>query len=164
MSRFTSFIVFTFGLFLIGAVSWLVIQKYAFPPPAKPAEEQIKLPECSLATLETGTREDFERTLDELFESGGMDSVKAFVEKEFVPGRMVHVDWPQAGGSGMPLLVDREIRKCNLDGVVLIEPPPILPRLMMAQIMGEEVFVATWQRVDPKRQFVVKAWFLRAKK
>lgn len=164
MSKFTSFVVFSFGLFLIGAVSVLVVQKHFFPPPLKPVEEQMRLPPTDLPPLEMEVSEEFEKSLDQMFESGGIEAVKQFVQKQFVPGRVVRVDLPQAGPTGEVQLVDREIRPCDLNGAVMLEKPPLLPRLMVAQNMGEGVFLATWSRVDTRKQFVFNAWFYRRKK
>jgi hypothetical protein len=163
MSKFTSFLVFSFGLFLIGVVMMVVARKHFFAD-TKPAEPKMTLPACDLPPLETASREEFEKNLDLMFESGGIEAIKRYAEKEFVLGRVVHVDWPQPDGVGETRVVDREIRPCDLNGTAELQKPPILPRLVVAQTMGDGVFLATWTRVDVKKQFVLNLWLYRPKK
>ena len=66
MTKFSSFLVYTFGVALIGFLVFTIVRTNFFPPPPPPVEERTIITKSGLAPLEVGTREQFSGQLDQL--------------------------------------------------------------------------------------------------
>jgi hypothetical protein len=160
MSKFATFLVFVFGIFVMIAIAVIFTQKRFFPAPAAPPEEKIILPECTLPSLELGVREQFGIRLSKLASTGGLEAVKQFVEKEIVPGRALMA----ADSSADPLVerrvLDREVRQCDSEGVAPLDKPPLVPRASNVLRAGDKVKIQSWQRLEGPQPFVVTIWWV----
>ena len=160
MSKFATFLVFVFGIFVMIAIAVIFTQKNFFPAPAAPPEDQIVLPECTLPALELGIREQFGVRLSKLAVTGGLEAVKQFVEKEIVPGRALMA----ADSASAPLMerrvLDREMRHCDTEGVTPLDKPPLVPRASSVLRAGDKVKIQSWQRLEGSQPFVVTIWWV----
>ena len=101
-------------------------------------------------------------SLDERFEKGGLAAVRDFVEKEFVPGRSIVMP-SNVPGEPLPSfsLIDREIRRCNTDGAVVLDAPPVLARGMATMKLGNDSLIETWSRTSINDPYQLTVWWVR---
>jgi hypothetical protein len=160
MSKFATFLVFVFGVFVMIAIAVIFTQRTFFPAPPAPPEEQIVIPECTRPSLEIGTREQFGARLSKLAAQGGLEAVKEFVEKEIVPGRALLA----AGSASEPeterLVLDRELRSCDSEGVTPLNKPPLVPRASAALRDSAKIQIQTWPRLEGPQPFMLTIWWV----
>ena len=160
MSKFSSFLVFVFGLFLMIAVAVIFTQKSFFPPPPAPPEERLVLPVCNLPSLEIGTREQFGTRLSKVALADGLDGVKAYVEKEIVPGRSLLTSDSAADAMEERRIVDREVRQCDGDGVAPLDKPPVVARASPNLHAPGNLRIQSWTRSEGHRPFTLTIWWV----
>jgi hypothetical protein len=160
MSKFATFLVFVFGVFVMIAIAITFTQRNFFAPPPAPPEEKIVLPQCNRPSLEVGTREQFGQRLSRLAAKGGLDAVKEFVENEILPGRALLA----ADSASEPLterrVLDREMRRCDSEGVAPLDKPPVVPRASNSLRVSDKVQIQTLQRLEGQQPFVVTIWWM----
>lgn len=147
MTKFSTFLVFALGAVLIIIVGINTV-KHFMPEPPRPGDEAAQLPPSDLPPLAVGTQAVFEVQLDRLFtEGGGVDGVKKFVEEEFKPGRELAV--APSGRMEMERrlgIVDRELRRCDRNGAVMLEQEPVVPRISAKPQVGNKGVLQSWVR------------------
>lgn len=161
MSKFATFLVFLFGVFVMIAVAVIFTQRRFFAPPP-PKEEKMELPESTLPELELGTREQFATMLSQLSQNGGVDAVRRFMERELVPGRALVAREFASDKPSSRRLVDRELRYCDIEGVAPLDKPPVLPRAAPVLRMSGKVEVQTVARTEVTQPFVIRIWWIPA--
>lgn len=165
MNKFTSFIVFAFSIVIMVVIVFTMIRR-ASETKEEQAERlgivKTELVRCDLPTLDLGNQEQFNASLDERFEKGGLAAVRDFVEKEFVPGRSIVMP-SNVPGEPLPSfsLIDREIRRCNTDGAVVLDAPPVLARGMATMKLGNDSLIETWSRTSINDPYQLTVWWVR---
>ncbi len=144
------------------AIAVSFAQRTFFPAPPAPPEEEVVIPECTRPSMEIGTREQFGVRLSKLAATGGLDAVKTFVENEILPGRAL-----LASGSGSePLterwVLDREVRRCDSEGVSPLDKPPLVVRASETLRVGGKVQIQRWERLEGPQPFFVTIWWVAA--
>ena len=142
------------------AIAVIFTQRVFFPAPPAPPEEKIVLPECTRPSLEIGTREQFAQRLSKLSVAGGIDAVKAWVEKEIVPGRALLATDTASQPLSERRVLDREVRRCDSEGVTPLDKPPLLPRASSSLRIGGKVQIQTWPRLEGPQPFLVTIWWV----
>lgn len=160
MSKFATFLVFVFGVFVMIAIVITFTQRNFFAPPPAPPEEKIVLPQCNRPSLEVGTREQFGLRLSRLATKGGLDAVKEFVEKEILPGRALLAADSASEALTERRVLDREMRSCDSEGVAPLDKPPLVPRASNALRVSQKVQIQTLQRLEGPQPFVVTIWWM----
>ena len=160
MSKFSSFLVFAFGLVLIVITAITIVRREFFPEPPPPPEERIEIPQTDLAPLDLGTRDQFMAQLDQLFTSGGLDAVHDYVEKEWVPGRLLRGSVFSTADVANARIIDRELRRCDRQGAALMDKAPVLPRVSPDLHVGRKGHLETWTRIKELQSFYLTVWFV----
>lgn len=118
------------------------------------------IPKCDLAPLPLGTREQFLAQLDKFYAAGGLDAVRDYVEKEWVPGRLLK-GTVFAGEVSAGHIIDREVRRCDRQGALLLDKAPVLPRVTPDNRMGQQqVSLETWTRLDNQQPYELMLWYV----
>jgi hypothetical protein len=165
MSKFSSFIVFAFSIVILVVIAVTMVRRAVETNVEKQERLGIvktELVPCDLPALEIGTQEQFHQQLDRLFDAGGITAVRDFVTKEFVPGRGVSSPSNVPGEPPIVhLLVDREIRRCNDEGVIIMDMPPVLPRLATNMKLGNDALIHRWSRTSSHSPYHLTVWWVR---
>lgn len=154
MSKFSTFLVFVFGIFVMVAVTVMLAQKVFSPPQQAKREERIVLPQNDMPRLDIGGSDAMAKRLDKLFAEGGIDAVKQYVEAEFATGRKILL----GPGTAPVRIVDREIRRCDASGVALMDRPPVLPRKSATLRLDDTCTMETWTRAEPAQPYLINVW------
>jgi hypothetical protein len=160
MSKFSSFIVFAFGLVLIVGTMVAIVRTRFFPEPPPPPEERLVLPNSDLEPLDVGTRDEFLAQLDKIFLAGGLDEIHDYVEKEWVPGRLVRASIFATQDLARARIVDREVRRCDRQGIDIMDKAPVLARATPDLHVGKSVHLETWMRAEGTESFHLIVWFV----
>lgn len=163
MTKFSSFLVFLFGILLLLAVGFTIVQRF-LPKPPKTAAEMFDLPKSDLPDLPIPPNEEFYFQLDKLAESQNLDAVRAYVERELVPGRtIILAPAHQSESSRKLLIIDREVRRTNAQGVTLLDKAPIVPRSSTNLKVGPEVIMQTWTRPHATLPYYISVWGMKTR-
>src|SRR5476651_2169621 len=101
-----------FGILLLLVIAASFVMRWTAPPVANGPKAHTVPPHCDLPALNVGTVEQFAQKLDGVFESGGIEGVREYVEKEFVPGRTIVITPALSGDTPSEMaLIDRELRR-----------------------------------------------------
>lgn len=158
MTKFSTFIVFLFGILLLLAVGFTLMQRF-LPKPPKTAAEMVELPKSDLPDLTIPTNEEFYLYLDKLAETDNLEAIRGYVEKELVPGRTLILASSHKSESSRRLtLIDREVRRTNSQGVTLMDKAPIVPRSSSNLRVGPEVIMHTWVRPHGSMPYYINVW------
>jgi hypothetical protein len=162
MSKFSSFLVFAFGLVLILAMAFTIVRSKFFPPAPPPPEERTLVAKSDLPPLDAGTRDQFLAQLDQLYTSGGLDAVRDYVAKEWMPGRVVRGNIFSTADVTSARIIDREVRRCDRQGGALLDKAPILPRSTPDLHIGREAHLETWTRIKDLQSFsfYLTVWYV----
>jgi hypothetical protein len=160
MTKFSSFLVYTFGIALIGFLVFTIVRSNFFPPPPPPVEERTLITKSELAPLEVGTRDQFSSQLDQLYAAGGLDAVRDYVAKEWVPGRLVHGSIFTVLDVTTARIIDREVRRCDQQGSAMPNKPPVLARSAPELHIGREARLETWTRLKEMQSFYLTVWYV----
>lgn len=157
MSKLSSYLVFLFGLGLMGLLIFTVAQRFLQREKA-PEVRLHEMPVSGKPALELTTYEGFVEKVGKLYKQNGMEEIKAFVEKEFVPGRKLlfkslHASEPDRA----KIVLDREMRRCDQQGVTLMELAPVVPRGGGVKIDGK-VELVTWQHTRIREPVTIVTW------
>lgn len=165
MTKLSSFLVFSFGIFLIVAVAVLSFKKSTPQSPQTSGGPNVELPHNDMSPLELGTRDEFMRELDKLHATGGLASVRDFVEAELVPGRVViYGKSGSADATRTYRLIDREMRQCDQGGATLLDKPPVLARAAAMLRIDDKGRIESWQRLEARQPYTVTVWWSDAVK
>jgi hypothetical protein len=110
--------------------------------------------------LEVGSRDQFLGQLDQLYASGGLDAVHDYVQKEWVPGRVVRGTIFAALDVTSARIIDREVRRCDNQGSAMPNKAPVLARSSPELHIGREVRLETWTRLKEMQSFYLTVWFV----
>lgn len=158
MTKFSSFIVFLFGILLLLAVGFTLVQRI-LPKPPKTAAEMMVMPKSNLPDLTIPPAEDFYTHLDKLTESQTLDALQDYVERELVPGRTLVLAASSKSESSRRLtIIDREVRRTNAQGVALLDKAPVVPRSSPNLRVGDEVILQTWTRAHISTPYSITVW------
>ncbi|CAN5892029.1 hypothetical protein BH11VER1_BH11VER1_01000 [soil metagenome] len=158
MTKFSSFLVFLFGILLLLAVGFTIVQRF-LPKPPNSAAELIALPKSDLPDLLIPPTEDFYLQLDKLTEAQTLDALHDYVEREMVPGRTLILSASHKSESPRRLtIIDREVRRTNAQGVALLDKAPIVPRSSPNLRVGDEVILQTWTRRHISLPYYISVW------
>lgn len=159
MTKFSSFLVFAFGIFVIVAIGVLSFKHKSSSSGRTPSDTNTELPQSDMSPLELGSRDQFMRELDKLFASGGLAAVRDFVEAELVPGRLVN--YGKSGGAEARTyrLIDRELRRCDQGGATLLNKPPVLARASAMLRIDGNGRIESWQRLDARQPYSITVWW-----
>jgi hypothetical protein len=160
MSKFSSFIVFALGFAIIAVTLVTIIQKEFFPEPPPPPEERIVIPKTDLPPLDLGTREQFLANLDQIFAAGGLSAVHDYVEKEWVPGRLLKGSVFSTSDTAAARIIDREVRRCDRQGAALLDKAPVLSRVTPDLHVGRQGRLETWTRLESLQSFMLTVWYV----
>jgi hypothetical protein len=158
MTKFSTFLVFLFGILLLLAVGFTIVQRF-LPKPPKSAAEMLALPKSDLPDLTIPPNEEFHLYLDKLTESQTLDELRDYVEREFVPGRTLIL--AASHNSEQPrtlIIIDREVRRTNAQGVTLLDKAPLVPRSSPDLRVGDEVLLQTWSRPHISMPYSISVW------
>ncbi len=165
MTKLSSFLVFAFGIFLIGAIMVMSFKQTSSPSGQSSGNSNTELPQSKMPPLELGSREQFMRDIDKIFATGGLAAVRDFLEAELAPGRLVI--YGRTGGVDTPRtyrLIDREMRRCDQGGATLLDNPPILARASAMLRVDESGRIETWQRLESRQPYSITVWWSDAGK
>jgi hypothetical protein len=160
MTKFASFLVFALGLMLIGATIFMFVKKVNTPPRSMRANQELQLPACDLPPLELGTRDKFMEMLDSMSVTGGLGAVQKYVDKEFVPGRLITGGQSPGGGVRAHRLIDREIRQTDREGGALLDRPPVLARSSPMMRASDESQIESWPRLNSHPAYALTVWWI----
>lgn len=160
MSKFSSFIVFALGFAIIVVTLVTIVRKEFFPEPPPPPEERIVIPKTDLAPLDLGTREQFLAHLDQLFNVGGLGAIHDYVEKEWVPGRLLKGSVFSTADVSEARIIDREVRRCDRQGSALLDKAPLLSRVTPDLHVGRQGHLETWTKLESQQSFVLTVWYV----
>lgn len=146
MTKFSSFLVFALGAALIIIVGFNAVRHF-MPVQRKPGPE-VEVPVSALPPLPIQSKEAFEMKLDKIFlDEGGLDGLRRFVEQELPPGRrLVIAPSHRSEPEHRLAIVDRELRRCDRNGVVLLEEPPVAARTSAKPEVGKDGVLQSWVR------------------
>ena len=165
MNKFSSFIVFAFGIVILAVIAMTMIRRVGETTQQKAERLRLvktELVKCDMPTLEIGTQEQFHQKLDSLFDAGGVAAVRDYVSKEFVPGRAISFPSNVPGDPPfLHILVDREIRRCNEDGVIIMDMPPVLSRSASNMKLGNDALIQRWSRTASHDPYNLTVWWVR---
>lgn len=163
MTKFSSFLVFLFGILLLLAVGFTIMQRFLSKPP-KTAAEMFDMPKSDLPDLPIPPNEEFYLNLDKLAESPNLDAVRDYVERELVPGRTIILAPSHKSESSRKLMIiDREVRRTNTQGVTLLDKAPIVPRSSTNLRVGPEVIMQTWPRPHASLPYYISVWCMETR-
>ncbi len=163
MTKFSSFLVFLFGILLLLAVGFTIVQRF-LPKPPKSAAEMLALPKSDLPDLSIPTTEDFYLHLDKLTDAQTLDALRDYVEREFVPGRTLILAASHKSEPPRRLtIIDREVRRTNAQGVTLLDKAPIVPRASTNLKVSEEVIMQNWSRPHGTLPYFINVWGLETR-
>jgi hypothetical protein len=158
MSKFSSFLVFSFGILLL-VVSIFKLGQGLLTQDRNVSEPEMVLPVSDLPPLHLGQTEAFHEQMDKLFANSGLDGVKAYVAQEFVPGRHIIISSSFVSEPDREyVLLDREMRRCNPDGGALMDKSPVVPRAAASLQINSKVAIHTWTRKEAPLPFYITAW------
>lgn len=165
MTKFSSFLVFFIGIVLLVIVGVMMVQRF-LPAAKKGADAEVVVPESSLPPLIIESKEQFHARLDNIFRDvAGLSGISGFVEREFVPGRvLILAATHKSEGAREFVILDREVRRCDDDGVVLLGQPPVVPRTSKSLHMGGNGVILTWSRLQLDRPFILTTWCVPKRK
>ena len=90
-----------------------------------------------------------------------MQSVRSYVESAFVPGRVIILPATLPGERAAEhVLLDREMRRCDSQGVAVIEQAPVLPRAVAHLRLGDDSTIHTWRRLELPQPFYINVWWV----
>ena len=163
ITKFTSFVVFLFGILLLLVIAATFVADWLKVPVGSSGLKVRTIPPpCTLAELNVGTGEQFMQMLDSLYERGGLDAVRDYVEKELVPGRLIVItSMPATDPPVEMMLIDREVRRCDLEGSVVLSVAPVLSRATAVPVMADDVKLTSWLRLQVKEPFVITTWWVQ---
>ena len=160
MMKFSSFLTFVFGVLVMLAIGYIFVEKSMNPNENNKFDRTV-LPESNLPALTIGSQEQFLAQLDRLYEAGGVQAVSSYIEKEFVPGRtLVIPSTYMTEPAQQMVLLDREIRRSNREGAVMIEIPPVLNRVNASIHPGDDTVLRTWSRNTIQQPFNLTVWWV----
>ncbi len=160
MMKFSSFLTFVFGILVIMGIAYIFVEK-AMGPAEHSRFDRTVLPESTLPALTIGSQEQFLAQLDRLYDAGGVQAVSAYVEKEFAPGRTLIIPSTYMTEPAQQfVLLDREIRRCNSEGAVLIEISPILSRVNASIHPGDDAVLRAWSRNTLQQPYNLTVWWV----
>lgn len=165
MTKFSSFLVFAFGIFLIGAIVVVSFKQSSSSSGQSSGDLKMELPQSNMQPLELGSRDHFMREIDKMFATSGLASVRDYVEAELVPGRVVI--YGRSSGVDVPRtyrLIDREIRRCDQGGATLLDQPPVLARFSAMLRIDDSARIESWQRLDARTSYIITVWWSDAGK
>lgn len=159
MSRFLSFLVFAFGGLLLLVVGLLFLQ--FFLSPSNDKGEHTVPPKSDLPAINLGTTAQFDQELDQMYESGGLQAIAGHVKAEFQPGR--HLLIPSNISTERTqemIIIDREMRRCNVEGSAMKDLAPIVPRAKTDAKMEADVRLSTFLHVHIKEPYYITIWWV----
>jgi hypothetical protein len=162
ITKFTSFIVFLFGILLLLVIAASFIMRWIEPSSSGGPKARTVPPACDLPALNVGTKEEFAQKLDSLFDKDGVDGVREFVEKEFIAGRLLIIA-PTVSGE-LPaemVIIDREVRLCDENGAEQMSVGPVVPRASGTPLMGDDVRLSSWSRVHLSKPLKITTWWVQ---
>ncbi len=160
MTKLSSFLVFAFGIFLIVAIVVLSF-KQSQPVSGRPSStSKAELPQSDMLPLELGTPDQFIKELDKMFASGGLASVRDYVEAEMVPGRLLIYGKSVGGETPRTYrLIDRELRHCDRNGATILNKAPVLARSSAMMKVDDSVLIENWRRQDVSQPYSFTVWW-----
>jgi hypothetical protein len=165
MTKFSSFVVFAFGIVILVVIVFTMVSRIAETRQEKAQRlgaVRTEVVPCDLPPLSLGTQDQFNQHLDKLFGTGGMSAIRDYVNKEFVPGRTFTIPATSVGDRPFTyILVDREIRRCSSEGVIMMDVPPPLPRLVANMKLGNDAQIEHWSREASHDPFRLTVWWVR---
>ncbi len=160
MSKFSSFVVFALGIGIIVVTLVTIVQKQFFPEPPPPPEEVIVIPKTDLPPLDLGTRDQFLAHIDQIFNAGGLGAIHDYVEKEWVPGRLLKGSVFSTADVSAGHIIDREVRRCDRQGSAMVDKAPVLSRVMPDLHVGRQGRLETWTKIESLQSFMLTVWYV----
>lgn len=162
ITKFTSAVVFTFGILLLLVIAASFVMQWTAAPVENGPKARTIPPKCDMPALNVGTVEQFAQRLDSIFNTGGIDAVREYVEKEFVPGRTIIITSALAGNTPSEMaLIDRELRRCDTEGAALLGVAPVLQRATATASMNDDVQLSHQSRLQLREPFYLTTWWVQ---
>lgn len=161
MPKFFSTVVFLFGGLMMVVVAISMVQRY-LPWEGPSAGEITVVPSSDLPPLDLGTQEEFHKTLDRLYNEGGLTMVQQWVTSQLVPGRHLLIgegNLAEATSSRMAL-IDREMRPCGRSGAILPSQAALVGRTTPEQKLSQQLVAVSWSRLDAPTPYTLTTWSL----
>lgn len=164
MRKFTNFLVLLISVVLLIVVCAAMLQRCVPAKNSKPGEAMI-LPQSDLPQLVISSSEAFNAQLDLLCKKGGLKEIGGYVEKEFVPGRALTLaSTHKSEASRRFIILDRELRRCDAEGVVNLADPPVVARTAATLKISARSSIQSWSRLRLDTPFVLTLWCLEKEK
>ncbi|MFZ4767354.1 MAG: hypothetical protein ACOYMN_20565 [Roseimicrobium sp.] len=159
MTKFSSLLVSLMGIAMLIVLGVMMLQRFIPVNEVEP-EPELVLPQSDLPPLMVESKEVLQGRLDTVFkEAGGVAGVTSYVEKEFVPGRvLIFASAHETEPERKFVILDREVRQCDTDGVVIVSQAPLVPRVAVNMQLGQGSAIHAWSRLRLATPFVVTAW------
>lgn len=161
MPKFFSTVVFLFGGLMMVVVAISMVQRY-LPWEGPSAGEVTVVPPTDLPPLDLGTQEEFHKTLDRLYNEGGLTMVQQWVAGQLVPGRVLLMgagNFTEATSARLTL-IDREMRPCGRSGAILPSQAALVPRTTPEQKLSQQLVAVSWSRLDAPTPYTLTTWSL----
>lgn len=164
MRKFTNFLVLLISVVLLIVVGVTMVQRCV--PGRKPLPaDSLVLPVSDLPPMVLGSAEVFNVQLDSLFKEGGVKKVGDYVERTFEPGRaLTLMSSHKSEPSRTFIILDRELRRCDPEGVVQLAEPPIVPRSATTLRMNARSSIQSWSRLRLDTPFILTLWCVEKEK
>ena len=164
MSKFSNFLVFLISIILLIVVGVAMVQRCVPTRKQKPVDAMV-LPQSDLPQMVIGSPDAFNAQLDSLFKEGGLKKVGDHVAKEFAPGRaLMLASSHKSEPSRKFISLDRELRRCDAEGVVKVTDPPIVPRASATLRMNGRTSSQSWSRLRLETPFILTVWCMEKEK
>ena len=160
MRKFANFLVLLISVVLLIAVGVAMVQRCVPARKSQPVETMV-LPQSDLPQVAISSPDVFNAQLDLLCKKGGLKEVGGYVEKEFVPGRALTLaSSRKSEPSRKFIILDRELRRCDAEGVVKLSDPPIVARSNASLRMSARSSIQSWSRLRLDTPFILTLWCL----
>ncbi|WP_038159236.1 hypothetical protein [Verrucomicrobium sp. BvORR106] len=161
MPKFFSTVVFLFGGLMMVVVAISMVQRY-LPWEGPSAGEVTVVPPTDLPPLDLGTQEEFHKTLDRVYNEGGLTMVQQWVASQLVPGRILLIGEgnPTPATSSRMALIDREMRLCGRSGAILPSHAALVSRATPEVKLAQTLVSVSWSRLDAPTPYTLTTWGL----
>src|SRR6218665_2207125 len=120
MTKFSSFIVFLFGLALIAGMIFMIAQR--FIPKEEVVVEQLVLPKNDMPALELPSHEAYLEQLVQMYRDGHLEAIREHVVNDFMLGRTLVIKSNHPSEQDrIFVMLDRDVRRCDQQGVAMME-------------------------------------------
>lgn len=158
MTKFSRLLVYLFGIGLIVGMIISIIMRY-IPEKEVAVIEPLVLPQSNMEPLEVPSQDAYLQQLVQMYRDEGMEAVRNHIEEGYIPGRTLVIKSNHASEPDRAyILLDREVRRVDQQGVSLLDRDPIVARATNDLKVDESVIMLTWLQRRTIEPFSIVTW------